>query len=425
MKVAVIGLGFVGLATGLAFAEKGYKVVGHDVDVHRMDILRNGKLPFHEPGLDAALIRHSGRGFLLTDDISEAMHDCDVAFFCVGTPSSDDGAADLTILKSAVESSIRGLPKNRFRVLVVKSTVPPATTSEFVAPLLVSNGWRIGDDIGLANNPEFLREGSAWEDVFASDRIVVGANDERTADILRKLYLPFGAHVDVVSWNTGEFIKYMANTLFATLISFANDASRVAQAIGAIDIKSAFNVFHRDRRWTGNPCNVATHYVYPGCGFGGYCLPKDVAALHAQAMLRGYESPILAATLEVNREIKEHVASKIAARAVKGKPVGILGLSFKPGSDDVRQSPSRDIIIKLLDRGLDVLAFDPLASDAFQKAYPSLQTSSAGSGSIAYADSLDEVVAQAGLLAILVAWPEFRTVLEQQTVPVLDFRYMR
>jgi len=424
MKVAVVGLGFVGLATVLAFAEKGFKVAGYDNDPARMKMLRDGKLPFHEPGLDLALIRHSGHNLTLARDIAEAMENADVAFFCVGTPSSDDGAADLSILTLAVQSALRGVSKGRFCVLVVKSTVPPGTTSETVAPVLASLGWRVGEDIGLANNPEFLREGSAWEDVFNNDRIIVGANDARTAAIIEKLYLPFGAPVHIVSWNTGEFIKYMANTLFATLISFANDASRIAEAIGGVDIKRAFAVFHQDRRWTGNPCNVATHYVYPGCGFGGYCLPKDVSAIHAQATMRGYESPILAATLEVNRSIKEHVAGKIAARAVKGKPVGVLGLSFKPGSDDVRQSPSKDIIIKLLDRGLDVLAFDPIAADAFRNAYPSLQTNAAGPGSIAYAKSLDEVVKRADPLVILVAWPEFRAVRDLGGRDVLDFRYM-
>lgn len=413
--IAIFGLGFVGLATALGFAEKGFRVVGYDNDAERMALLRSGKLPFHEPGLDDALIRHLNRNFTLVDSAQAAMSDADVVFFCVGTPQGDDGAADLSILLSAVESSLAGRDKGRYRVLVTKSTVPPGTTLEKVAPLVQSLGWRLGEDVGVANNPEFLREGSAWDDVFSNDRIVIGAEDPRTVQVLEKLYTDFGAPVQVVSWSTGEFVKYISNTLFATMISYANDATRIADVIGGIDVKRAFAVLHQDRRWFGDPCNVATHYVYPGCGFGGYCLPKDVAALLAQGRAKGYDSPILAATQKVNLEIKDWVVDRIAARAVPGKSVGILGLSFKVGSDDVRQSPSKVIIAKLLERGFSIVAYDPIATEEFRKANPDLN--------ITYLDSMDEVMSTATPAVILTAWGEFKAVSEHPNV--LDFRYMR
>ena len=413
--IAIFGLGFVGLASALAFAEKGFQVTGYDKDPERTALLSSGKLPFHEPGLDDALTRHLGNNFNVVDNPVDAMKDAEVVYLCVGTPQGDDGAADLSILLNTIELALAGQLKDRFRVLVTKSTIPPGTTSEKVAPLVESLGWRIGLDIGIANNPEFLREGSAWLDVFTDDRIVIGVEDEHSAKILEKLYADFGAPVSIVSWNTGEFVKYISNTLFATLISYANDASRIADAIGGIDIKRAFSVLHKDKRWFGDPCNVATHYVYPGCGFGGYCLPKDVAALLAQGQAKGYNSPMLAATLQVNQEIKEYVTERVIRRAVKGKPIGILGLSFKDGSDDVRETPAKAIIEMLLAQGFDIVAHDPIANDVFQKEYPNIP--------ITCYDTIDEVIEQAGITVILTAWNEFKAASEHPSV--IDFRYVR
>lgn len=413
--IAIFGLGFVGLASALAFAEKGFRVAGYDKDPERTALLRSGKLPFHEPGLDEALTRHLDKNFTVADNPQDVMKDAEVVYLCVGTPQGEDGAADLSILLNTIKEALAGQSKDRFRILVTKSTIPPGTTSEKVAPLVESLGWRIGLDIGIANNPEFLREGSAWQDVFTDDRIVIGVEDERSAKVLEKLYSDFGAPVSIVSWNTGEFIKYISNSLFATLISYANDASRIADVIGGIDIKRAFSVLHQDRRWFGDPCNVATHYIYPGCGFGGYCLPKDVAALRAQGREKGYDSPILAATLQVNQEIKEYVTDRVVKRAVKGKPIGVLGLSFKDGSDDVRETPAKAIIKMLLARGYDIVAYDPIANEVFKKEYPDIP--------ITCVDTIDEVISQAGISVILTAWSEFKDISNHPNV--IDFRYIR
>jgi UDPglucose 6-dehydrogenase len=418
--IAVLGLGFVGLATALAFADKGRRVRGYDIDARRMAVLGSGQLPFHEPGLDTALTTHLGGNFILAGSIAEAVTEAETVFVCVGTPSRPDGTADLSHVLSAIESVLEAGAGDRFRVLVIKSTVPPGSTAETIAPFLAAHGRRVGADVGLANNPEFLREGKAWDDVTRPDRIVIGVEDARSRDILTRLHGDFSAPVHVVSWSTGEFIKYLSNTMLAAMISFANDASMIAEAVGGIDVRTAFQVLHQDRRWSGDPANMAS-YVYPGCGFGGYCLPKDTAALLTQARLKGYPSPMLEATLTVNDRIRRHVVDRVLRHIVPGKPVGILGLAFKPGSDDVRETPAKRVIEGLIESGASIMAYDPLATAAFRAHYGGSDTLR----SIHYADDLEQIAAAADPLVILTAWPEFRerkALLVGRTV--LDFRYM-
>ncbi len=419
--IAVIGLGFVGLATALSFAENRLQVVGFDVDAHRMEALRAGQLPFHEPGLDAALKRHILDCFTLADGAAAAAANAETIFICVGTPADLTGAADLSHVLAALKAVLHGSDRKKFRTVVIKSTVPPGTTAGRIAPFLRELGWQLGDDIGLANNPEFLREGHAWADVLRPDRIVIGVEDKRSREKLEVLYRDFGAPIHAVSWNTAEFIKYLSNSLLATMISFANDASMIASAIGGVNIKEAFRILHQDRRWFGEPANMAT-YVFPGCGFGGYCLPKDTAALAAQARKSGYESPMLAATLAVNEQIGKHVLDHILQNSTLGKPIGILGLAFKPGSDDVRETPARSIVGGLVDAGFTVLAYDPLAGDKFRQTYGA---PSSMQMNLRYANDLTEVSTLADPLVILTAWPEFR---ERRELfaghTVLDFRYM-
>ena len=419
--IAVFGLGFVGLATALAFAEKGFNVCGYDVDSQRVDTLRSSKLPFYEPGLEQALQDHLNTNFTLARNITEALGNAEIIFICVGTPAHEDGSADLSYLLSTIESIIKSTDKNEFRVLVIKSTVPPGTTREEVAPFLEGKGWQIGLNIGLANNPEFLREGKAWSDVISPDRIVVGVNDQRTSDVLKKLHENFDTPFHSVSWNTGEYIKYLSNTMLATMISYANDASMIASVIGDIDISRSFEILHQDRRWAGNPANMAT-YVYPGCGFGGYCLPKDTSALYEQAKAKGYESPILSATMTVNIEIAKFVAKNIMEKATPDKRIGILGLSFKPDTDDVRQSPAKTIIDLLIASGMSVLAYDPFATLEFQTAYGKEYEKS---GRVSYASDLSEVIDEAHPLVILTGWREF---IEKRDAmagcTVLDYRYI-
>ena len=280
--VTVFGLGFVGLTTALSFAHLGIKVYGLDVDEHRKDQLRAGELPFVEPEMDAILCEEQGRNFFVTDNIEKAVADSDYIFYCVGTPYGKDGAADLKYLFSAIDSTIAAIHDDKHRVLVTKSTIPPTTTREKIIPYVKGKG-EVARQISIANNPEFLREGHCWEDVTKADRIVLGCSDDVSKDMLMKLYAPMNIPMFCVSITTGEFIKYLSNTLLATLISYANEMAHVADAFGDIDVAKAFHILHMDGRW--NHADMA-NYFYPGCGYGGYCLPKDTNALYARRQSR-------------------------------------------------------------------------------------------------------------------------------------------
>ncbi|TLM78025.1 MAG: UDP-glucose/GDP-mannose dehydrogenase family protein, partial [Actinobacteria bacterium] len=355
-KVAVIGLGFVGLTTALGFAAKGHEVAGVESGERRRADLEAGRVPFHEPGLAEALADCLGDTFAVTGDLAGAVRGADAVFVCVGTPSGDDGAADLTHLDAAVAQVLDAVRDEAVKpVLVVKSTVPPGTTAGHVAGLVAGTG------VPVAANPEFLREGVAWDDFMHPDRIVIGCEDPRAAEVLQRLYDAFDADVCVVSLTTAEFIKYLSNTLLATLVSYANEMSMIADGLGDVDVPAAFRILHRDRRWSGHPAAMAS-YAYPGAGFGGYCLPKDTAALAARARMLGVEPRILDGVLAVNVAIAEHVADRIA-EAAGGGVVSLLGLAFKPGSDDVREAPTAAVVRALAARGVArLLAYDPMAA---------------------------------------------------------------
>ncbi len=302
--VTVFGLGFVGLTTALGFAHMGYRVYGVDVDERRKDTLRQGKLPFYEPYMEDVLQEHLGKNFLGAEDAAEAVADSEFVFFCVGTPYGKDGSADLTYLFQALDMAIDGIADEKFRVMVVKSTVPPGTTAERVAPYVKEKGEKAAF-ISVANNPEFLREGHCWEDFIHADRIVLGCDQGKAEEMLKKLYEPMDVPVFCVSHNTGEFIKYLSNTLLATMISYSNEMARIADSIGNIETAEAFRILHMDRRWDG--CQM-TSYVYPGCGYGGYCLPKDTNALLARARETGCEPAILREVISVNDNIAKYIA---------------------------------------------------------------------------------------------------------------------
>ena len=412
--ITVIGLGFVGLTTALGFCEKGFKVYGLDINKEKKNELKNFKVPFYEPGLPDALKRHLNVNFFIVDEFKEAIKQSEIIFYCVGTPCKEDGSADLKYLLNSIESSLHVM-EDSFKVLVIKSTVPPATTSEEVKPFIEKRGFIVGRNIGLANNPEFLREGYAWEDFLFPDRVIIGAEDEKTAEILKEAYKQFNARLHVVSYNTSEFIKYISNALLSTMISYANEMSMIAHAIGDIDISQSFKILHEDKRWSGSPAKM-TSYVYPGCGFGGYCLPKDAMAMFRQSKLKGYDACILNSVITTNGRIKDFVVQQIIKNISKEETIGILGLSFKPNSDDVRDAPSKTIIEKLIENGFDkIIAYDPMANNSFASTYGL---------NISYADSLDEMVEHADCLILLTAWDEFRKNKEKlESKKLFDFRY--
>lgn len=410
--VTVFGLGFVGLTTALGFAHFGNKVYGIDVDKNRVATLKSGKLPFVEPFMEDELKKQIGKNLIITDDIAEAVKNSEYVYYCVGTPYGANGAADLKYLFSAIDMTIDAIHDDKYRVLVTKSTIPPSTTAEKIVPYVKTKG-EVAKNISVANNPEFLREGHCWEDFIHADRIVFGCNDKKGEEMLRKLYVPMNIPMFCVSHNTGEFIKYLSNTLLATLISYSNEMAHVADCMGDIDVATAFKILHMDGRW--NHCNM-TSYVYPGCGYGGYCLPKDTNALYAQSKEKGFAPPILGEVIDTNNNVSKVSAQKIVKALGNGKKIGILGLSFKPDSDDVRDTPAAKIIKAINAIGnYEFYAYDPIANKEFQTRYPDLK--------ITYCKDAAEVCQKGEVVAILTAWPEFKKV-EFNGKEVIDCRYM-
>jgi UDPglucose 6-dehydrogenase len=408
MKIAVYGLGFVGLTTALGFAEKGFSVHGYDVNRERCSEIANGKLPFFEPGLDDALIRNLGKSFSLAGSAAEAASQSDACFFCVGTPELPDGSADLTFVFSAMDSALGAVTNTC--VFVVKSTVPPGTVKERVIPYIRAKGIKNP----IAVNPEFLREGKCWDDFMNADRIVCGIDDDLAKDTLSALYEPFHAPIHFVGQNTAEFIKYLSNSLLATLISYSNEMALLADSVGNIETARAFSIMHEDRRLADAGINT---YIYPGCGYGGYCLPKDTAALDAVAQNHGFKPRILEGVISLNNEMPDLTASKIA-RAVGDKTdkIGILGLSFKPGSDDVRDSSAAKIITALIRDGyMNIYAYDPLAIHEFQSVYGL---------PVNYCMSKQELCETCGTVALVTAWDEFKDINgEYPDTHFVDCRY--
>lgn len=412
MIITVFGLGFVGLTTALGFAQKGHKVYGYEINQNRVDILNNKILPFHEPGLDDALIRHLNRNFFITNDLKSALSESDCVYYCVGTPYGENGQADLSYLFSAIDSTLSEIHDSRYRVLVTKSTIPPTTTKDKIIPYIENKGFEVGKDIGVANNPEFLREGHCWDDFINSDRIVLGVSDNKSKEIIMKLYEKFDCPLFTVSLNTGEFIKYLSNTFLATLISFSNEMSIIADTLGEIDVSEAFKIFHLDKRWTESDI---TGYMYPGCGYGGYCLPKDTNAIYALTKSEGFDAKILANVIQTNDNISKFIVNKITRNIEKTDKIGILGLSFKPGSDDVRDTAAARIIKELMENGYtNIIAYDPMAMDEFKKHY---------NLDIEYA-SKEDLLEKADELVITTAWDEFKDIKQLTDKRIVDCRYM-
>lgn len=429
MVITVFGLGFVGLTTALGFAEFGHTVYGVEVDQERLETIKKGHLPFLESGLDEALKRHLNRNFhpISLKELSEPIQKSECVYYCVGTPYGKDGQADLTYLLKAIDETLDLIKDDHFRVLVVKSTIPPSTTENRIIPHICERGVEIGNSaadtdqsgtlhIGIANNPEFLREGHCWDDFMNADRIVLGVSDDKSEKVLREVYASTSIPIFCVSLNTGEFIKYLSNTLLATLISFSNEMSEIADTIGHIDIAKAFHILHMDKRWGGASMSS---YVYPGCGYGGYCLPKDTNALYAVAKSAGFDASILKNVINTNDNMPEFMAKRIIkAAGEKGKDskIGILGLSFKPGSDDVRDTPSAKIIRRLIGQGYKhILGYDPVANKEFKKYYDL---------PLVYYDRFEAILKDADILVIATAWDEFKSVRSLTDKKIVDCRYI-
>ncbi|OIJ10771.1 UDP-glucose 6-dehydrogenase [Anaerobacillus arseniciselenatis] len=414
--ITVIGLGFVGLTTALGFSEKGYRVYGYDIDEKKLNRFKAGEVPFYEPILDKTLQKHSNNNFMMVKNLEDAIKNSEMIFICVGTPSKEDGSVDLSYISEAIKNVLEKICKSQYKVIVIKSTVPPGTTEGIIKPFIESFGFEIGKNIGLTSNPEFLREGYAWEDFMKPDRIVIGEIDNKSGQLIENVYKVFNAPIYRVSLNTAEFIKYLSNTLLATLISYANEQSLIAKSIGSIDIKKAFHILHLDKRWFGEPAAM-TSYVYPGCGFGGYCLPKDTKALIKRSKETSYSPKLLESTININESIKDFVVCDVVGKVNKNEKIGILGLAFKPNSDDVRDTPAKAIIQALINKGhKNIIAYDPLAMNNFQETYQLPIVSAA---------SLTSLLSQVKYVVILTSWDEFienTTIIKEKVV--FDYRYL-
>lgn len=361
MKITVVGTGYVGLVSGTCLAEMGHHVVCIDTDQHKIDNLKKGIIPIFEYGLEGMVvenIKHKRLEF--NTDIHKGVKHGEIIFIAVGTPPDEDGSADLQYVLQVADDIGRHM--DDYRVVVTKSTVPVGTAEKVRNALSAALDKRgVTIDFSVASNPEFLKEGAAVEDFMKPDRIVIGTDDDRAVELLKKLYAPFNRnHERVIFMDipSAELTKYAANSMLATKISFMNEVANLAELLGA-DIESV-------RKGIGSDPRIGYHFIYPGCGYGGSCFPKDVQALAKTAANSGYEMRILNAVEAVNDDQKYKPVEKLTAELgedLSGKTIALWGLAFKPDTDDMREAPSRVVIRALIDRGAKVRAFDPVAHE--------------------------------------------------------------
>jgi UDPglucose 6-dehydrogenase/GDP-mannose 6-dehydrogenase len=417
MRISVIGTGYVGLVSGACLAGRGHEVICVDVDDDKVARINAGESPIHEAGLDDLLRAHVGELLRATTDLAGAIADTDLTLICVGTPSRE-GDIDLTqVTRSARDIGRELARKTSYHVVAVKSTVVPGTTDEVVrAALEETSGRRAGEDFGVGMNPEFLTEGQALADFMNPDRIVLGGMDVRTHDTLARVYESF-EHVPVLRVNnrTAEMIKYASNAMLATQISFANEIAGLCSAVGGVDVVDVMDGVHRshylspalddgegpERRGSRRVRAPLAAFLEAGCGFGGSCLPKDVTALVAQGHKLGVPTPVLEAVLETNARQPARMIELLERHVpdLTGVPVSVLGLAFKPDTDDMRESPALPIVRELLARGALVRGYDPVARETARDAFAGLD--------IELVDSLDEAVRGAEALLLVTRWAEF------------------
>jgi len=400
MKVTVYGSGYVGLVTGTCLAEVGNDVLCVDIDERKTEMLRNGEIPIYEPGLDALVSKNVEAGRLnFTTDPAEGVAHGLFQFIAVGTPPDEDGSADLQYVL-AVAGSI-GEHMDEYRVIIDKSTVPVGTADKVrdkVNAVLASRGVEIEFDV--VSNPEFLKEGAAIDDFMKPDRIVIGTDNPRTTELLRALYAPFNrSHDRMVAMDirSAELTKYAANAMLATKISFMNELSNLAERLGA-DIEKV-------RVGIGSDPRIGYHFIYPGCGYGGSCFPKDVQALERTANEIGYRAELLNAVEAVNNRQKEILFKKLDGHFdgnLAGKTIAVWGLAFKPNTDDMRAAPSRTLMEALWAAGAKVRAYDPEAMDECRRIYGERDD-------LTLVDSAEEALKGADALVTVTEWSVFRS----------------
>ena len=367
MRIAVIGSGYVGLVAGACFAELGHTVRCLDTDRRRVESINAGAAPFHEPGLDDRIAAGLAQGRLTAStDVAEAVRKSDVTFLAVGTPDAG-GKIDLSQVRAAADSVGRALAGgDEYHVVVAKSTVVPGTTASVIGPAVYNAAGRPPEEIGLCMNPEFLRQGFAVDDFLNPDRIVVGASDDRAADLVLGLYDGLDGPRIRTTLSNAEMIKYASNALLSTMISFSNEIANICESTPSTDAARVLEAVHLDRRITvttehGAVTPGLVSYLMSGGGFGGSCLPKDLRALAAYATASGVDAPLLRAAATVNDNRPLRVIAMLADELgeLAGKRVAVAGIAFKAATDDVRDSPAAAIVRELSRRGADVVAWDP------------------------------------------------------------------
>ena len=400
MKITVIGTGYVGLVSGACLAEMGNHVLCLDVDPRKIEVLNNGGIPIHEPGLDAVVERNVAAGRLqFTTDVGAAVAHGTLQFIAVGTPPDEDGSADLQYVLAAARNI--GRLMTDYKLVIDKSTVPVGTADKVKAAIQAELDARgIELEFSVASNPEFLKEGAAVEDFMRPDRIVVGAEGERAVSLLRAVYAPFQRNRDklvIMDVRSAELTKYAANAMLATRISFMNELALLAESLGA-DIELV-------RQGIGSDPRIGYHFLYAGCGYGGSCFPKDVKALTRTAAESGRDLKVLQAVEDANDAQKQVLVDKIVRRFgedLAGKRFAVWGLAFKPNTDDMREASARVLIAELLARGATVTAYDPVAMTEARRIF-------GDEPRIAYADNPDAALVGADALAIVTEWKEFRS----------------
>jgi UDPglucose 6-dehydrogenase len=367
MKVTIFGTGYVGLVTGTCLAEVGHEVTCVDVDQAKVDGLNNGVIPIYEPGLEPMVINNHQQGRLhFTTDAAKAVKFADVQFIAVGTPPDEDGSADLQYVLAVAKTIAEHM--DSFKIVIDKSTVPVGTADKVSAAMADTLAARDADiDYQVCSNPEFLKEGAAVADFMKPDRIVIGTASESVEQTMRELYGPFNRNHDRILFmdvRSAELTKYAANAMLATKISFMNEMANLAEHVGA-DIEAV-------RHGIGSDPRIGYQFIYPGCGYGGSCFPKDVQALARTAGQVGYEAELLNAVEAVNNRQKHRLFAKLSDYyngQLAGKTIAIWGLSFKPNTDDMREAPSRVLMESLWQAGAKVQAYDPVASEETQRIY--------------------------------------------------------
>jgi UDPglucose 6-dehydrogenase len=410
MNISVIGSGYVGLVSGVCLSEKGHNVVCVDNEIQKVNLINSGVSPIHEDGLDELLSKQIGNNLKSSVDLLDAVKYSEVSLIAVGTPFNNN-LIDLKYIKEvSKELGVSLKEKTDYHVVIVKSTVVPGTTDDVIIPILEKySGKKAGKDFGVGMNPEFLREGIAVQDFMSPDRIVLGATDHKTHNVMKELYKVF-ENVDmlITTNKTAEMIKYTSNSLLGTLISFSNEIANLCSSIGEIDITDVMEGVHLDKRIAPIMKNGERikpdiiSYIEAGCGFGGSCFPKDIKALISHGESLNLPMPLLKSVIEINTNQPNKMIELLLKHypIIKDLKISILGLSFKPETDDMRESPSIFIIKKITKLGAKVYAYDPVAEVEAKKVFINLD--------IEYFQSVKDAVQHSDVVMILTSWSEFK-----------------